>query len=49
VEKEPRVKFISADELLALFPNRPVALIGKPGSQQLVFLDGSSRQASSKF
>ncbi len=48
-EPTPRVKFISDEELLALFPNRSVALIGKPGSQQLVFLDGSSRQASSKF
>src|SRR5882724_682106 len=33
------VKFISDDELLALFPNRQVALIGKPGQQRLVFLD----------
>jgi len=32
------VKYISDDELLALFPNRPVALIGKPGQQRLVFL-----------
>jgi hypothetical protein len=34
-----RVPFISDDELLALFPNRAVALIGSPGRQQLVFLD----------
>jgi hypothetical protein len=33
------VKLITDDELLALFPDRPVALIGKPGQQQLVFLD----------
>lgn len=33
------VRFISDDELLALFPDRPVALIGKPGKQRLVFLD----------
>ena len=33
------VKFISDDELMALFPDRAVALIGKPGHQQLVFLD----------
>jgi hypothetical protein len=33
------IKFISDEELLALFPNRPVALIGRPGQQQLVFLD----------
>ncbi len=34
-----RVKFITDEELLALFPNRSVALVGKPGQQQLVFLD----------
>jgi hypothetical protein len=34
-----QVKFISDEELLALFPDRPVALIGKPGQQRLVFLD----------
>ena len=33
------VSRITDDELLALFPDRPVALIGKPGVQQLVFLD----------
>jgi hypothetical protein len=32
-------KIISDQELFALFPNRPVALIGKPGNQELVFLD----------
>lgn len=32
-------KLITDDELFALFPNRPLALIGKPGHQQLVFLD----------
>jgi hypothetical protein len=36
---ESKVKIINDDELLALFPNRPVALIGKPGHQQLIFLD----------
>ena len=30
---------ITDDQLLALFPDRPVALIGKPGHQELVFLD----------
>ena len=29
-------KLITDDELFALFPNRPLALIGKPGHQQLV-------------
>lgn len=33
------VKFISDDELMALFPGRAVALIGGPGHQQFVFLD----------
>ena len=32
-------KIISDRELFALFPNRPMALVGKPGHQQLVFLD----------
>lgn len=35
----PRIKTISDDELFALFPGRPMALIGKPGQQQLLFLD----------
>ncbi len=34
-----QIKIISDDELLALFPGRSVALIGKPGQQRLVFLD----------
>jgi hypothetical protein len=34
-----RVEFINDDQLLALFPGRSVALIGKPGEQRLVFLD----------
>ena len=32
-------KFITDEELFALFPNRPLALVGRPGHQQLVFLD----------
>lgn len=35
----PKVEYITADELFALFPNRPMALVGKPGHQKLVFLD----------
>ncbi len=31
--------FISDEELLSLFPNRALALIGKPGHQRLLFLD----------
>jgi hypothetical protein len=40
------IKFITDEELFALFPNRPLALVGKPGQQQLVFLDqpAKSRQ-----
>ena len=33
------VRFISDDELLALFPGRPLALIGPPGRKTLLFLD----------
>jgi len=33
------VKVISDEELFALFANHPLALVGKPGHQQLVFLD----------
>lgn len=33
------VKFINDDELLAMFPQGSVALVGKPGRQRLVFLD----------
>jgi hypothetical protein len=36
---EWRTKIISDEELFALFPNRPMALIGKPGQQELVLLD----------
>ncbi len=43
--ENPAVKFITDEELFALFPNRPVALLGKPGQQQLVFLDNRARGA----
>jgi hypothetical protein len=39
VETASRVQMISDEELLALFPGRPVALIGKIGNQRLIFLD----------
>jgi|ERR1044071_2819799 hypothetical protein len=39
------IKWITDDELFALFNGRPMALVGKPGEQQLVFLD----QRSSDF
>jgi len=35
----PPVPTISDEELLALFPNRAVGLIGEPGRQRLVFFD----------
>jgi len=38
----PQMKFISDEELFSLFPDRAMALIGKPGEQQLVFLDRPS-------
>jgi hypothetical protein len=37
------VKFISDDELLAMFPQGSVALIGKPGQQRLVSLGEPER------
>ena len=40
--EERGVKMISDEELFALFPGRSLALIGKPGHQQLVFLDTSA-------
>jgi hypothetical protein len=33
------VKVITDEQLLALFPNRTVALIGAPGKQELIFVD----------
>jgi hypothetical protein len=33
------VRILSDRQLFALFPGRPAALIGPPGSQQLIFLD----------
>jgi len=36
------VEFISDEDLLSLFPNQPLALVGPEGNQQLVFLDQSA-------
>jgi hypothetical protein len=33
------IQLVSDDELLAMFPDRPVALVGPPGNRQFVFLD----------
>ncbi len=35
----PGIEYISDEELLELFEDRPVALIGPPGEQELVLLD----------
>jgi hypothetical protein len=35
----PSVPTISDQELLALYANRPVGLVGKPGQQKLIFFD----------
>ncbi len=35
----PTLRIINEEQLFALFPNRSVALIGKPGRQEFVFLD----------
>jgi len=40
------VKSISDSELFALFPEGPLALIGKPGYQQLVFLNREERTSN---
>jgi hypothetical protein len=39
-----RVKIITDEELLALFPNHATALVGTPGAQRLVFLDAAERR-----
>jgi hypothetical protein len=38
-EAASKVEYINAEQLFALFPNRPMALVGKPGHQQAIFLD----------
>jgi len=40
------VEFIDDDQLLALFTNQPVALVGKPGKQRLVFLGNSENNSA---
>lgn len=35
----PHVNLIDDEQLFALFPDRPAALIGPPGAQKLIFLD----------
>jgi hypothetical protein len=45
---EPSVKIINDDQLLALFPDRALALVGRPGDQRLLFLDGEERLPAQK-
>jgi hypothetical protein len=40
------VDFINDEQLLALFKNQPVALVGKPGEQRLVFLGQSESDSA---
>jgi hypothetical protein len=42
------VKVINDEQLLALFPDRSVALIGAPGAQELVFLDQPKEQSNER-
>ncbi len=35
----PPLRYLTDEELLSRFPNRPVALVGSPEHQQLIFLD----------
>lgn len=37
--KNPPIKFITDEQLFALFPDRATALIGPPGEQKFIFLD----------
>jgi hypothetical protein len=43
VAESGKVKYITQSELFALFPNRPIALIGPPGHQQFLLLDELER------
>ena len=37
--KSRPIEVINDEQLFALFPDRPIALVGEPGQQKLVFLD----------
>jgi hypothetical protein len=43
------VELISDEQLFALFPGRSMALIGKPGQQQLVFLDAAKAGERTRY
>jgi hypothetical protein len=36
---QSEIEYITSEQLFAMFPNRPLALVGKAGHQRLVFLD----------
>jgi hypothetical protein len=38
-QRPPAVQYVNDEQLLALFPHRPVALIGAAPHQRLIFLD----------
>ena len=40
------VQIIDDEQLFALFPGRPLALVGQPGHQRLIFLDQAGREGS---
>jgi hypothetical protein len=44
-EAASKVEYINKEQFFALFPNRPMALVGKPGHQQVIFLDEHSAGA----
>ena len=39
-----KIRVVGDDELLSMFPDRPVALVGPPEHRQFVFLDEQRRQ-----
>ena len=39
IQAVSKVRLIKDDDLFALFPNRPLAIIGSPGHRKVVFLD----------
>jgi hypothetical protein len=45
--KSAGVKMITDQQLLALFPDRSVALVGRPGEQRFVFLDAENQSRAS--
>lgn len=46
IQQTAKVQIIDKEQLFALFPRRPIALIGKPGRQQVVFLDEARESRS---